>query len=138
MARDLYTVLGVPKDASPDAIKSAFRKLALSIHPDKNPGKINEARFKEASHAYAVLYDAKQRADYDKFGEAGEPSPPEPQPSWVPPRRKKVTRKPGVSDGGSQNLLGDLFADFMSFSPPKPIRPPPPIRRVVPTPKKRA
>lgn len=70
MARDLYSVLGVPRDAEEDAIKKAFRKLAMKYHPDKSPGKDNEARFKEINRAYEVLSDKKRRALYDEFGEA--------------------------------------------------------------------
>jgi curved DNA-binding protein len=70
MARDLYSVLGVPRDAEEDAVKKAFRKLAMKYHPDKNPGKDNEARFKEINQAYEVLSDKKRRALYDEFGEA--------------------------------------------------------------------
>lgn len=69
MARDLYTVLGVARDADEDAIKKAFRKLAMKYHPDKNPGKANEAKFKEINQAHEVLSDSKKRALYDEFGE---------------------------------------------------------------------
>jgi len=69
MARDLYSVLGVPKDADEDAIKKAFRKLAVQYHPDKNPGKASEAKFKEINQAYEVLSDKSKRALYDEFGE---------------------------------------------------------------------
>ncbi|MEO8481264.1 MAG: molecular chaperone DnaJ [Acidobacteriota bacterium] len=70
--RDYYEVLGVPKDASEADIKSAYRKLALKHHPDRNPGsKEAEDRFKEAAEAYAVLCDADKRARYDRFGHAG-------------------------------------------------------------------
>ena len=56
--RDFYDVLGVGKDASPDQLKSAYRKLAVKYHPDKNPGdKIAEDKFKEASEAYGILSD---------------------------------------------------------------------------------
>jgi molecular chaperone DnaJ len=69
MKRDYYEVLGVPKDAEAQQIKSAYRKLALQNHPDKNPGdKEAEERFKEAAEAYAVLSDADKRARYDRFG----------------------------------------------------------------------
>lgn len=69
MAKDLYSVLGVPKDADEDAIKKAFRKLAMKYHPDKNPGKANEARFKEVNQAHEVLSNKEKRALYDEFGE---------------------------------------------------------------------
>src|SRR5262245_28753947 len=72
MAKDLYAVLGVPKNADADAIKKAYRKLAQKLHPDKNPGdKTAEARFKEVNQANDVLSDAKKRALYDEFGEEG-------------------------------------------------------------------
>lgn len=69
MAKDLYAVLGVPRDADEETIKKAFRKLAMKYHPDKNPGKANEQRFKEVNQAHEVLSDAKKRALYDEFGE---------------------------------------------------------------------
>jgi curved DNA-binding protein len=69
MPRDLYSVLGVARDAEEDAVKKAFRKLAMKYHPDKSPGKDNEARFKEINQAYEVLSDKKRRALYDEFGE---------------------------------------------------------------------
>jgi curved DNA-binding protein len=69
MARDLYSVLGVAKDANEDAIKKAFRKLAMKYHPDKNPGKANEQKFKEINQAHEVLSDKNKRALYDEFGE---------------------------------------------------------------------
>ncbi len=69
MARDLYQVLGVARDADEDAVKKAFRKLAMKYHPDKNPGKANEQRFKEVNQANEVLSDKKRRALYDEFGE---------------------------------------------------------------------
>lgn len=69
MARDLYSVLGVSRDADEDTIKKAFRKLAMKYHPDKNPGKANEQKFKEINQAHEVLSDKKKRALYDEFGE---------------------------------------------------------------------
>ena len=69
--RDYYEVLGVGRDANDQQIKSAYRKLALNHHPDRNPGdKSAEEKFKEAAEAYAVLADAQKRAAYDRFGHA--------------------------------------------------------------------
>jgi molecular chaperone DnaJ len=71
-ARDYYDVLGVARDAGESDIKSAYRKLALKHHPDRNPGdKKAEEKFKEAAEAYAVLADTDKRARYDRFGHAG-------------------------------------------------------------------
>ena len=70
--RDYYEVLGVARDASDQEIKSAYRKLAVKYHPDKNPGsKDAEEKFKEAAEAYSVLSDSDKRARYDRFGHAG-------------------------------------------------------------------
>jgi molecular chaperone DnaJ len=69
--RDYYQVLAVARDASEQDIKSAYRRLALKHHPDRNPGdKAAEDKFKEAAEAYAVLADADKRARYDRFGHA--------------------------------------------------------------------
>ena len=60
--RDFYNVLGVNKNASPEELKSAYRKLAVKHHPDKNPGdKTSEDRFKEASEAYGILSDQEKK-----------------------------------------------------------------------------
>jgi len=72
MAKDYYAVLGVEKGAGTEAIKKAYRKLAVKYHPDKNPGNhAAEERFKEITEAYAVLADPEKRRQYDQFGEAG-------------------------------------------------------------------
>jgi molecular chaperone DnaJ len=70
--RDYYEVLGVGRDATDAHLKSAYRKLAVKYHPDKNPGNAEaEERFKEAAEAYAVLCDPQKRAAYDRYGHAG-------------------------------------------------------------------
>lgn len=66
MAKDYYTILGVPRTASQDEIKKAYRKLAHQYHPDKNGG--NADKFKEVNEAYQVLSDSKKRSNYDNFG----------------------------------------------------------------------
>ncbi|HEV8601668.1 MAG TPA: molecular chaperone DnaJ, partial [Patescibacteria group bacterium] len=66
MAQDFYSTLGIPKTASPDEIKRAYRKLAHEHHPDKNKG--NEDKFKQINEAYQVLSDPQKRQQYDQFG----------------------------------------------------------------------
>jgi molecular chaperone DnaJ len=69
--RDFYDVLGVNKNANPEELKSAYRKLAVKYHPDKNPGdKKAEDKFKEASEAYGILSDQEKKQNYDNFGHA--------------------------------------------------------------------
>ncbi|HYD76417.1 molecular chaperone DnaJ [Ramlibacter sp.] len=101
--RDYYEVLGVPKNASEDEIKKAYRKLAMKFHPDRNQGdaaKEAEAKFKEAKEAYEMLSDADKRAAYDQYGHAG-----------VDPNM----RGPGAGPegfGGFAEAFGDIFGDI--------------------------
>ena len=69
--RDYYEVLGVPRSASKDEIKNAYRKLALQYHPDRNKSAGSEEKFKEISEAYAVLSDDQKRKRYDTYGHVG-------------------------------------------------------------------
>ena len=70
--KDYYKVLGIDKNATPDAIKKAYRQLALKYHPDRNKGdKEAEERFKEINEAYAVLSDSEKKRQYDMFGSEG-------------------------------------------------------------------
>ena len=97
--RDYYEVLGVSRGASEAEIKSAYRKLAVRFHPDKNPGDAEaEEKFKEAAEAYSVLSDADQRARYDRFGHAGVSSSAGAQGGWG-----------AQGFGGIEDILGDLF-----------------------------
>src|SRR5579885_346524 len=97
--RDYYEVLGVSRTATETEIKSAYRKLAVRYHPDKNPCD-NEAeeKFKEAAEAYSVLSDAEQRARYDRFGHAGVSSSAASGAGWG-----------AQGFGGIEDILGDLF-----------------------------
>ena len=97
--RDYYEVLGVSRGASEAEIKSAYRKLAVRYHPDKNPGDAEaEEKFKEAAEAYSVLSVAEQRARYDRFGHAGVSSGAGAQANWG-----------AQGFGGIEDILGDLF-----------------------------
>jgi molecular chaperone DnaJ len=70
--RDYYDILGVSKSATEQEIKSAYRKMAMQHHPDRNPGnKDAEEKFKEAAEAYSILSDSQKRTQYDRFGHAG-------------------------------------------------------------------
>ena len=102
--RDFYDILGVPKNASDDDIKKAYRKLAMKHHPDRNQGddaKKSEDKFKEAKEAYEMLSDPQKRAAYDQFGHAG-----------VDPN---MGGRPGPGQegfGGFAEAFGDIFGDI--------------------------
>lgn len=68
MAKDYYSILGVPKNASDDQIKKAYRELALKLHPDRNKDPSAADKFKDINAAYAVLGDPQKRQQYDMFG----------------------------------------------------------------------
>ena len=85
--KDYYQTLGVPRTASQDEIKKAYRKLAHEHHPDKKTG--DESKFKEVNEAYQVLSDSKKRSNYDNFGFA-------------------------YNDGGFQGAQGFDFSDLFN------------------------
>jgi molecular chaperone DnaJ len=101
--RDYYDVLGVPKNATEDDIKKAYRKLAMKHHPDRNQGddaKKSEEKFKEAKEAYEMLSDGQKRAAYDQHGHAG-----------VDPNLGRGG--PGAEGfGGFAEAFGDIFGDI--------------------------
>lgn len=101
--RDYYEVLGVARNAGEADIKSAYRKLALKYHPDRNQGNAEaEERFKEAAEAYSVLGDAEKRARYDRFGHAG----------------VSGAGGPGGPGGINPDIFGDfsdILGDFFGF-----------------------
>src|SRR2546430_14796500 len=101
--RDYYEVLGVNRDADEEAIKKAYRRLAMKHHPDRNPDNPKaEELFKEAKEAYETLTDANKRAAYDRYGHAG-----------VDPRA-------GMAGGGAAGFsgfadaFGDIFGDIFN------------------------
>ena len=101
--RDYYDVLGVPKNASEDEIKKAYRKLAMKYHPDRNQGegaKKAEESFKEAKEAYEMLSDPPKRAAYDQHGHAG-----------VDPNMAGRGGGP-EGFGGFAEAFGDIFGDI--------------------------
>ena len=95
--QDYYAILGVSRDASEQEIKTAYRKLAVKYHPDKNPGdREAEEQFKQAAEAYSVLGDPQKRAHYDRFGPSGL----------------------GAAAGFDPSIFsefGDIFGDFFGF-----------------------
>jgi len=99
--RDYYEVLGVSRSATEQELKSAYRKLALQFHPDRNPGSHEaEEKFKEINEAYGVLSNAESRSRYDRFGHAGVGSSAA-SGAWTAP-----------DFGGFEDILGDLFGDL--------------------------
>jgi curved DNA-binding protein len=105
--KDYYQILGVQPDADNKDIKTAYRKLARKYHPDMNPDKGAEEKFKEVAEAYEVLKDAGRRAEYDELRQyrdrAG--SGFEPPPGW--------SSSSGFSGAGSRHFAGD-FSDFFN------------------------
>lgn len=98
--RDYYAILGVGRDASDQEIKKAYRKMAVTYHPDKNPGDTTaEEKFKEAAEAYSVLSDRDKRSIYDRYGEQGL-------------KASGGSGFPGFDESvfsGFEDILGDLF-----------------------------
>ena len=105
--RDYYEVLGVPRNASDDDIKKAYRKLAMKYHPDRNQGdaaKEAETKFKEVKEAYEILSDSHKRSAYDQYGHAG-----------VDPNMGGAGGFPGGGFGGFENfsdIFGDIFGQM--------------------------
>ena len=113
--RDLYEILGVPRTASADEVKKAYRKLAKQYHPDVNPGnKQAEEKFKEASAAFEVLSDAERRKLYDEFG------PDALRSGFDEARAEEVRRwrRQGAPPGGQPFDFGDFSTvDVQGYGP---------------------
>lgn len=100
--RDYYEVLGVSRQAKEQELKSAYRKLAMQYHPDRNPGNnIAEEKFKELNEAYVILSNAENRSRYDRFGHAGVRSATA-SGAWAT-----------TGFGSFEDILGDLFGDIL-------------------------
>lgn len=103
---DYYETLGVDRGVDADALKRAYRKLAVRYHPDRNPDDAGaEAKFKEVSEAYQVLSDNEKRAAYDRFGHAAFEGP--------GPRGAPGGAGFGFSGGNFADMFDDLFGDFV-------------------------
>ena len=97
--RDYYDVLGVKKSSTQDQIKSAYRKLAVKYHPDKNKGdKASDEKFKEASEAYHVLSNSERKQNYDNFGHAA--------------FQNGAGGRGGFADFDFSSHFSDIFEDF--------------------------
>lgn len=100
--RDFYEVLEVPKNATDDEIKKAYRKMAMKYHPDRNPdNKVSEEKFKEAKEAYEVLSEPQKKAAYDQYGHAG-----------VDPNMGGFGAAGAQGFGGFSDAFGDIFGDI--------------------------
>src|SRR5262245_14511000 len=102
--RDYYQVLGVPRNATEEAVTKSYRRLAMKFHPDRNPGdKEAEERFKEAKEAYEILTDRQKRAAYDQYGHAGIDAA----------RGAGAGFGPGFGPGDAfGDIFGDVFGDI--------------------------
>src|SRR5208283_309862 len=125
MAKDYYEILGVPRTASVEEIKKAFRSLAKKYHPDRNKGdKTAEQRFKEINEAHNVLTDKDKRAQYDQFGEARAKGFTGSE-FWDSFRSRQgggprgaPQSEEGFTWGGEAGDLGDIFSQFFRREAP--------------------
>src|SRR5262249_33645424 len=101
--QDYYETLGCARDASAEDLKKAYRKLAMQLHPDRNPGDAAaEQRFKEGNEAYDVMRDEQKRAAYDRYGHAAF------EQGGMGGRSEF-----GFDMGGFADIFDEMFGDFM-------------------------
>lgn len=113
--RDYYDVLGVTRSASPEDIKKAYRKLAMQLHPDKNPGdKKAEDKFKEVSEAYDVLSDPQKKQAYDQFGHMGSNQGFGGRNPFEDFARQGGFGHSGAGPESFQDIFGDIFGDIFA------------------------
>src|SRR5205085_3701586 len=135
---DFYKILGVKRDAKPEEIKKAYRRLARKYHPDVNPGdKSAEERFKQTTEAFDVLSDPKKRAVYDRFGQYSENLADAAARGAGPSGGGRTTSgfdftgfdwggaSTGTGTGGGSSSFRDIFADLFGGGtrekePPRP------------------
>ncbi|MFA6213927.1 MAG: molecular chaperone DnaJ [Candidatus Micrarchaeia archaeon] len=115
--RDYYEILGVARDAAADAIKDAYRTLAMKYHPDRNKEAGAEDKFKEISEAYAVLSDAEKRAAYDQYGHAGFDQRYSQEDIFRSANFEDVFRDFGFSFGGGSPFEDMIFSSMFGGSP---------------------
>jgi len=124
MKRDYYETLGIPKNATKEQVKDAYRKLALQYHPDRNKSVDAEEKFKEISEAYAVLSDNEKRSQYDQFGHAGIDQ----RYSWEDIFRttdfESILRDLGFGFGGFDSFFDMIFGHRGPWRETKPRRGP--------------
>ncbi|MEM2210650.1 MAG: molecular chaperone DnaJ [Nitrososphaerales archaeon] len=116
--RDYYEILGVPRNATKEEIKQAYRKLALQYHPDRNKSPDAEEKFKEISEAYAVLSDDEKRRQYDMYGHAGIDGRYTPEDIFRGVDFDEIFRDLGFGFGGFESIFDMFFGRGKSYSPP--------------------